>query len=268
MKLNQQVLVALALAASALTLAAQPGPDNVGGPGPQPGTPGPEGQRLPPPVIQALDANHDGMVDAQELTNAVQTLLALDKNGDGQLSTAELLGQPPVTGGRGMGGPPMGNRSQQGWQPGWRRGQWRGNGGNGFGQMSGQPAGDRDYATMNQPIQPQRIVPQGRINPVHPVQQPQRIVPQQRINPMRPVGQQQRADPLFAALDANHDGVIDPTEMGNAAAVLKSLDRNGDRLVTSDELFPRQSRGGEARRESANRPPPEPDGPPAAQLPR
>ena len=261
MKLNQQILVALALAASALTLAAQPGPSNEGGPGPQPGTPGPEGRRLPPPVIQALDANHDGMVDAQELTNAVKTLLALDKNSDGQLSIEELLGKPPVTRDQGIGGSPMGNRPQ--------RGQQRGNRPDGSAPQGGQPGGDRDYAMMNQPIQPQRIVPQGRIDPVHPVPQPPRIVPQQRINPMRPVGQQQRTTPvLFAALDANHDGAIDATEMDNAAAVLKALDKNGDRQVTPDELIIRQSRGGESRRESANRPPPEPDGPPAAGLTR
>ena len=263
MKLNQQILTALAVAASALTLAAQPGPGNEGGPGPQPGAPGPQSQRLPPPVLLALDANHDGMVDAQELTNAAKTLLALDNNSDGQLSIEELLGQPPLKRDEGMSGSPMGNRSQQGWQPGWRRGQWHGNGANGFGQMSGQPAGDRDYTMMNQQMPPQRIVPQGRINPVHPVPQPPRIVPQQRINPLHPIAQQQRTTPvLFAALDANHDGAIDATEMGNATAVLKGLDKNNDRQLTPDDFMMRPSRGQEPRRESANRPPPAPDSAP------
>src|SRR5690242_209170 len=34
--------------------------------------------------------------------------------------------------------------------------------------------------------------------------------------------------PLIEALDANHDHTIDATEMANATAALKKLDKNGD----------------------------------------
>src|SRR6187402_65445 len=34
--------------------------------------------------------------------------------------------------------------------------------------------------------------------------------------------------PLVAVLDANHDGVIDQTEISQASAALKQLDKNGD----------------------------------------
>jgi EF hand len=44
--------------------------------------------------------------------------------------------------------------------------------------------------------------------------------------------------PLFAALDANHDGVIDQTEIANASAALLKLDKNGDGKLTRDELMP------------------------------
>src|SRR5712671_8180449 len=44
--------------------------------------------------------------------------------------------------------------------------------------------------------------------------------------------------PLFAALDANHDGVIDQTEIANASAALRTLDKNGDGKLTPDELMP------------------------------
>jgi Ca2+-binding EF-hand superfamily protein len=47
-----------------------------------------------------------------------------------------------------------------------------------------------------------------------------------------------RMNPLFAALDANGDGVIDAQEIANAPAALKKLDRNGDGKLTEDELRP------------------------------
>ena len=56
--------------------------------------------------------------------------------------------------------------------------------------------------------------------------------------------------PLFMALDANHDGVIDSNEITNAAASLKTLDKNGDGQLTADEYRP-QFKG--------MQPPPPPD---------
>ncbi len=44
--------------------------------------------------------------------------------------------------------------------------------------------------------------------------------------------------PLFAALDANRDGVIDETEINQAADALRKLDKNGDGKLTPDELRP------------------------------
>jgi len=45
--------------------------------------------------------------------------------------------------------------------------------------------------------------------------------------------------PLFiAALDVNHDGVIDEKEIANAAKALKKLDKNKDGKITMDELRP------------------------------
>lgn len=47
-----------------------------------------------------------------------------------------------------------------------------------------------------------------------------------------------RMNPLFAALDANGDGVIDEQEIANAPAALKKLDRNGDGKLTEEEVRP------------------------------
>jgi len=97
--MNKKALIALcALCASALLAAAQDGPppgsDNgpQGGPG---GHGGPGGGHRPPPspLFMALDANHDGVIDAREISNAPAALKTLDKNGDGKLTQDEL--RPP-----------------------------------------------------------------------------------------------------------------------------------------------------------------------------
>jgi hypothetical protein len=54
--------------------------------------------------------------------------------------------------------------------------------------------------------------------------------------PMRP--SHPPIPPLFAALDVNHDGVIDETEINQAADALRKLDKNGDGKLTPDELRP------------------------------
>ena len=50
--------------------------------------------------------------------------------------------------------------------------------------------------------------------------------------------------PLIVALDANKDGEIDATEIANASAALKSLDKNGDGKLTADEIRPPRGPGG------------------------
>src|SRR5438874_2668130 len=94
-------LLALCLGLSAWRVNAQdnePAPPN-----PPPNPPGdhgapppppPGGRRPPPPIIGALDANHDGVLDADEIANASKALLSLDKNGDGKLTIDELMGMP------------------------------------------------------------------------------------------------------------------------------------------------------------------------------
>ena len=62
-----------------------------GGPGGRPPRP-----PHPPawPLIEALDANHDGVIDADEIANATEALKSLDKNHDGKLTPDEYMPHP------------------------------------------------------------------------------------------------------------------------------------------------------------------------------
>ncbi|MFN9713166.1 MAG: EF-hand domain-containing protein [Planctomycetota bacterium] len=74
------------------------------------------------PVIKALDVDEDGQLSATEIENASKSLMKLDKNGDGVISSEEMRPEPgqmpmvggpggpggPGAGGPGAGGPPGG----------------------------------------------------------------------------------------------------------------------------------------------------------------
>jgi hypothetical protein len=47
-----------------------------------------------------------------------------------------------------------------------------------------------------------------------------------------------RENPVLAALDGDHDGEISATEIQNAPAALRALDKNGDRRLTPGEVLP------------------------------
>ena len=71
----------LALALSTFNVHAQNGGNAQGG----------EHKRPIPPIIAALDANGDGVIDADEIANASAALKKLDKNGDGKLTRDEIM---------------------------------------------------------------------------------------------------------------------------------------------------------------------------------
>ncbi len=95
-----------------------------GGAGQPPGGRGPGGERGAPqpppphPIVEGLDANKDGIISADEIKNAVESLKKLDKNQDGKLSEDELRPMLPGggPGGRGTSGPagPRGERGGPG----------------------------------------------------------------------------------------------------------------------------------------------------------
>lgn len=92
MKLGTQLILVAFIAGSSSICFAQGGDQQPPG-GPR-GPGGPEaGRRPPPPIIAALDLNHDGVISADEIAKAPESLKKLDKNGDGQLTRDEL--RPP-----------------------------------------------------------------------------------------------------------------------------------------------------------------------------
>jgi len=106
------MLAVLTFSASALIVDAQDAggppdgerPPRQAGPGNGPG--GMMGRRPPPsPLMEALDTNHDGIIDANEIANAPAALKTLDKNGDGKLTPDELRPQRPPRR-NGQDGPP------------------------------------------------------------------------------------------------------------------------------------------------------------------
>jgi hypothetical protein len=106
-KTTRAALAVAALGISALVLTAQDAntpqgngqPQRPHGPGHGPGR---HGHRPPlPPIIAALDANHDGVIDESEIANAASVLKTLDRNGDGKLTYDELLPPPPADFGAG-----------------------------------------------------------------------------------------------------------------------------------------------------------------------
>jgi len=99
------VMLIFAVGATAFVAAAQDDGTNAPPPGgPDQGGPGFGRGRHHPPVpaiVRALDVNHDGIIDSNEIANASAELLTLDKNGDGKLTWDEYMGKRP-----GRQGPP------------------------------------------------------------------------------------------------------------------------------------------------------------------
>ncbi|MFQ5792653.1 MAG: hypothetical protein ACE5JI_19460 [Acidobacteriota bacterium] len=61
-------------------------------------------------------------------------------------------------------------------------------------------------------------------------------------------------NPVILALDTNRDGELSASEIANAAASLKTLDRNGDGNLSRDEMRPAEPRGTPSNSERNRRP--------------
>lgn len=116
-----KAVLALVVALSAtvsVSLAQGPGGPPSGPPGGPGGREDPRfgaGFRGPPsPLFDALDANRDGELSAEEIENAPAALRKLDKNKDGKVVMRELMPQGMWPGGPGGPGAPADRRNQAG----------------------------------------------------------------------------------------------------------------------------------------------------------
>ena len=156
--------IALATAMAAFTVCAQDGggrPPREGaggggqgerGPGgPGGGGQGAEGRRTPPPIILALDADLNGVIDAGEIAKAAEALKKLDKNGDGKLTPDEFHGpRPGGPGGEGQGGQGQEGEGRRGGQ-GMQEQGGQGQGGPGGEGRRGGPGGQRGQGQRGGP---------------------------------------------------------------------------------------------------------------------
>lgn len=82
---------------------------------------GPPPDRRPPPppdpLREALDANHDHELDADEIKNAAAAVARIDADGDGRVDERELMPPPPPPPRGFEGRPPRGRRGPDGPPP-------------------------------------------------------------------------------------------------------------------------------------------------------
>lgn len=180
-----------------------------------------QGRQGPRMVLQALDTDGDGKLSAAEIAGAPVSLLKLDRNGDGMLTADELSPRPENAGASsdemvkmlmafdkdGKGYLVVGDLPER---------------------MQGMFArGDADHDGKLTPAEIARMSSrQGMPN-----------------GPRTEKGRAEgmfRMDPLLNALDTDHDGVISAAEIANASKSLLVLDKNGDGEITADEMRPRQ----------------------------
>ena len=204
------------------------------------------------PLLQALDANHDNVIDAGELANAPGALRALDRNGDGRITPDEMS---PMMG-RGRGG-------REGAGPGGREGRGPGEEGqaaadpveeavktylafdkNGDGKLSKDELPERmqgifDRADANH----DGVLTADELRAMARAQQPGAGRGGREGEGEGRGGRGGMMDPVFSVLDTNHDGAISGGEITNAAEALKSLDKNQDGKLTEDELRPNMGPG-------------------------
>lgn len=198
------------------------------------------------PILNAVDVNQDGVLSAAEIANAPAQLRKLDKNGDGKLSAAEAGIQAPGGGGRGGEG----------------RGGGRGEGAKGPKVPDAEPPSaeeltatlmmfDADHDGKLQksevPERLQGLFERGDTNHDG-VLTREEIIKLAEANRQaalgggggggRGGGKGGPPDMAFQALDTDHNGEISAEEINNAAALLRTLDKNGDGQITEDEVTP------------------------------
>ena len=247
MKLQAGLFLTVATASLGVMMA-QPPEGFGGGRGGRGGRGGPGGFMRMNPIFQALDTDEDGELSKSEIKNAAKALRKLDKNKDGELTMDEVRpnfpqGGPGGPGGgegrrRGEGGPEgrdPGGPPQQGNDPEEMVKNLMAFDKNGDGKLSKDELPERMQGMLERgDTNKDGFLTPDEIRIMAAAQQG----PGGGMGRGGPGGGGRRPDPLFAALDLNHDGILQKEEIDAAPESLKALDKNGDGKITMDELRP------------------------------
>jgi Ca2+-binding EF-hand superfamily protein len=174
------------------------------------------------PVLNILDVDQDGIVTATELAAAPALLPKLDKDGDGKLSVAEAGLQRIPTPDRPVEEPP-----------------------------SPPPTADAILSDLlmfdanhngklekkEVPVRMQGIFDRGDTNHDQ-VLSHEELVAMSEENRQTKLPTRRPGGAAFNAVDTDQDGQISSAEAANAAASLKTLDKNGDGRIEESDLAP------------------------------
>jgi Ca2+-binding EF-hand superfamily protein len=174
---------------------------------------GPGGFRSP--LLNAIDINRDGKLTADEIADAPKNLLKLDINGDGSITLDEL--QPPPEAAIAS---PDDLATQL---------------------FAFDRNGDGVLTASELPARMQNLFTRADAN--HDGKLTRDEVRALAAKQTLPTGsqKQQSNDPVFLALDTNHDGVISPAEISAAKTSLMALDKDHDGEISAVEMRPPQA---------------------------
>ncbi len=181
--------------------------------------------------FMALDTDHDGTISAKEIANAPESLRKLDKNGDGQITEEEV--RPPRPPERETAGPGPDElvETLMAFDK------------NHDGKLSKDELPERMQGTFERgDTNKDGFLTADEIRVMAKAQAaPRARDGEERRRPEGGPGRggmMMRSDPIFAALDTDHDGVLSANEIRDAAKSLKALDKNNDGQITADEARP------------------------------
>lgn len=188
------------------------------------------------PVMAALDADHDGVVTAGEWAKAPEVLRSLDRDGDGTLTAIELRPAMFGRGGRGREGEGQHEHEGGGARPANDSARVVDT------YMAFDKNGDGVLTKDELPERMQGLLARGDANQDGKLTR-EELTKLAGAAASSGGGERRSADgpppdPIFTALDTDHDGKVSPAEIAQAAAALAKLDKNQDGRLTEDEVRP------------------------------